>query len=133
MIGLPMSVSPLSILGFPFLPAQLVNPPVMQKTWVRSVSWEDPLEKGRATHSSILGWRIPWTLHGVTKSQTRLSDFHFHHLGSNSLAATSSTTTTSLSPFRNKNGASSPIVLFVTLQFPFQWSQSNKGKCYPQV
>ena len=63
-----MSVSPLSILGFPFLPAQLVNPPVMQETWVRSVSWEDPLEKGKATHSSILAWRIPWTLHGVTKS-----------------------------------------------------------------
>ena len=65
-----MSVSPLSILGFPSLLAQLVNPPVMQETWVRSVSWEDPLEKGKATHSSILGWRIPWTIaHGVTKSQ----------------------------------------------------------------
>ena len=37
------------------------NPPAMQKTWVRSVGWEDPLEKGMATHSSILAWRIPWT------------------------------------------------------------------------
>ena len=41
--------------------------------------WKDPLEKGKATHSSILAWRIPWTLvHGVAKSQTRLSNFHFH-------------------------------------------------------
>lgn len=39
-----MSVSPLSILGFPFLPAQLVNPPVMQKTWVPSLGWQEPLE-----------------------------------------------------------------------------------------
>ena len=33
----------------------------MQKTQVRSLSWEDPLEKGMATHSSILAWKIPWT------------------------------------------------------------------------
>ena len=39
--------------------------------------WEDPLEKGKATHSSILAWRIPWTVHGVTKSWTQLSGFHF--------------------------------------------------------
>ena len=37
------------------------NPPAMQETWVRSLGWEDPLEKGKATHSSILAWRIPWT------------------------------------------------------------------------
>ena len=61
------------------LVAQLVkNPPPMQETWVRSLGWEDPLEKGKNTHSSILAWRIPWTtVHGVAKSQTRLSDFHF--------------------------------------------------------
>ena len=42
--------------------AQLVkNPPVMWETWVRSLAWEDPLEKGKATHSSILAWRIPCT------------------------------------------------------------------------
>ena len=44
------------------LVAQLVkNPPVMQVAWVQSLGWEDPLEKGTATHSSILAWRIPWT------------------------------------------------------------------------
>ena len=44
------------------LVAELVqNPPAMQKTWVQSLGWEDPLEKGKATHSSILAWRIPWT------------------------------------------------------------------------
>ena len=37
------------------------NMPAMQETWVRSLGWEDPLEKGMATHSSILAWRIPWT------------------------------------------------------------------------
>ena len=42
------------------LVAQLVkNPPVMQEAWVRSLGWEDPLEKGKATHSNILDWRIP--------------------------------------------------------------------------
>ena len=43
------------------LVAELVkNQSVMQETWVRSLGWEDPLEKGTATHSSALAWRIPW-------------------------------------------------------------------------
>ena len=37
------------------------NPPALRKAWVRSLGWEDPLEKGMAIHSSILAWRIPWT------------------------------------------------------------------------
>ena len=37
------------------------NLPAMQETWVQSLGWEDPLEEGTATHSSILAWRIPWT------------------------------------------------------------------------
>ena len=59
---------------------QLVkNPPAVQKTWVRSLGYEAPLEKEKATHSSILALRIPWTVdHGATKSQARRSDFHFH-------------------------------------------------------
>ena len=56
-IGYPLQYSWASLV------AQLVkNPPVMQETWVRSLSWEDPLERGTATHSSILAWRIPWTV-----------------------------------------------------------------------
>ena len=48
-------------LGFPV--TQLVkNLPEMRETWVRSLGWEDPLEKGKATHSGILAWRIPWTI-----------------------------------------------------------------------
>ena len=44
------------------LVAQMVkNPPAMWETWVGSLGWKDPLEKGMATHSSILSWRIPWT------------------------------------------------------------------------
>ena len=45
------------------LVAQLVkNPPAMQETWVLSLGWEDLLEKGKAAHSSILAWRIAWTV-----------------------------------------------------------------------
>ena len=57
--------------------------PAVQETQVRTLGWEDPLEKEMATHSRILAWRIPWTeepvttVHGVTKSQTRLSDLSF--------------------------------------------------------
>ena len=51
--------------------AQLVkNPPAMQETWVWSLGWEDPLEKGKTTHSSILAWRIPWTIHGAAELDT---------------------------------------------------------------
>ena len=62
--------------------AQLVkNLPTMRETWVRFLGWEDALEKGKATHSSILDWKIPWTtVHGVTKSQTHLSNCHFTYL-----------------------------------------------------
>ena len=44
------------------LVAQMVrNLPAMQETWVQSLGWEDPLEKGMATHSNVLVWRTPWT------------------------------------------------------------------------
>ena len=53
------------------------NLPIMQETWIQSLGGEDPLEKGMATHSSILAWRVPWTGEpdelqsiGVKKSQT---------------------------------------------------------------
>ena len=56
-IGYPLQYSWASLV------AQLVkNPPAMWETWVQSLGWEDPLEKGKATHSSILTWRIPWTV-----------------------------------------------------------------------
>ena len=61
-----------------FLVAQVVkNLPAMQETWIQSLSWAGPMEKGMATPSSILAWRIPmdrgaWqaTAHGVAKSRT---------------------------------------------------------------
>ena len=57
------------------LVAQMVkNLPTVQEIWVLSLGQEDPLEKGMATHSSILAWRTPWTDHGITKSWTRLSN-----------------------------------------------------------
>ena len=77
--------SPGEGIGYPlwnswaFLVVQMVKN--MRETWVWSLSWEDPLEEGMATHSSILGWRIPmdrgawWaTIHGVAKNQTWLSN-----------------------------------------------------------
>ena len=61
--------SPEEGIGYPlqyfgaFLVAKLVkNLPAMQETPVRSLGWEDPLEKGKATHFSILAWRMPWTV-----------------------------------------------------------------------
>ena len=57
------------------------NLPAMWETWVRSLGWEDPVEEGMATRSSVLAWRISmergawWAgVYGVTKSWTRLSD-----------------------------------------------------------
>ena len=64
------------IVGFPGSLA-VKNPPAMQETWVRSLGWEDPLEEGMATHSSIFAGRIPvdrgawWAVvHGVAESDT---------------------------------------------------------------
>ena len=61
--------SPGEGIGYPLqyswatLVAQLVkNPPAMQETGVQSLGWENPLEKGKVTHSSIMAWRIPWTI-----------------------------------------------------------------------
>ena len=56
-------VTQLTSLATKPLVAQLVkNLPAIQETWVRSLGWEGALEKGMATHSSILAWRIPWTV-----------------------------------------------------------------------
>ena len=62
------------------VPQLVKNMLAMQETWVWSLSWEDPLEKGTATHSSILAWRISWTVivHRVAESQTQLNNFQFH-------------------------------------------------------
>ena len=63
------------------LVAQLVKYlPAMRETWVLSLSWADPLEKGKATHSSILALRIPWTIEsmGSQRVKTWWSDFNFH-------------------------------------------------------
>ena len=52
--------------------AQLVkNPPAMWQTWVRSLGWEDPLGKGKATHSSVLAWRIPRTVQSTGSQKSR--------------------------------------------------------------
>ena len=56
-IGYPLQYSWASLV------AQLVKKlPAVRETWVQPLGWEDPLEKGKATHSSILAWRIPWTV-----------------------------------------------------------------------
>ena len=56
-LGCPLQYSWASLV------AQLVkNPLAMRENWVQSLGWEDPLEKGMATHSSILVWRIPWAV-----------------------------------------------------------------------
>ena len=58
-----------------FLVAQLVkNLPAMQETWVPPLGWEDPLEKGKATHSSIQAWRIPWITQSMGLQRVRPSE-----------------------------------------------------------
>ena len=76
-IGYPLQYSWASLVS------QLVkNLPAMWETWVWSLGWEDPLEKGKTTHSSILAWRIPWTIVcGVAKSNWMTFNFTFFHLG----------------------------------------------------
>ena len=79
-IGYPLQYSWASLVA-----KMVKKPPAVRETWVQSLGWEDPLEEGMATHSSILDWRIPmdrgaWqaTVHGVAKSWTRLSDSAQH-------------------------------------------------------
>ena len=78
---LSASISPALLLplptpgGFPDSSAGGKESTAMWEAWVRSLGWEDPLKMGKATHSSILAWRSPWTVHGVAKSQTWLSNF----------------------------------------------------------
>ena len=55
-IGYPLQYSWASLVA-----QRVKNPPAIQETWVQSLGWEDPLEKGTATHSSIRSWRTPWT------------------------------------------------------------------------
>ena len=65
-IGYPLQYSWASLV------AKLVkNTPAVRETWVRSLGWEDPLEKGKATHSSILAWRIPWTVQSMRSQRVR--------------------------------------------------------------
>ena len=65
-IGYPLQYSWASLV------TQLVkNLPEMRETWVRSLGWEDPLEKGKVTHSSILAWRIPWTVESTGSQRVR--------------------------------------------------------------
>ena len=64
-IGYPLQYSWASL-----VPQLVKNPPAMWKTWVRSLGWEDALEKGTATHSCILPWRIPWPWGGKETDTT---------------------------------------------------------------
>ena len=65
-IGHPLQYS------WAFLVAQLVkNLPAMRETWVRSLGWEAPLEEGKATYSSILAWKIPWTIQSMGSQTVR--------------------------------------------------------------
>ena len=67
--------------GFSLIAQLVKNPLAMQETWVQSLVWEDPLEKGKDTHQySGLENSMDCIVRGVEKSQTQLSDFHFAFL-----------------------------------------------------
>ena len=84
MMGFLLFVGPRDGRGASLVAQRLKRLPAMQETQVRSLGWEDPLEKEMATHSRILGLENPmdreawWaTVHGVAKSRTRLSNFTY--------------------------------------------------------
>ena len=118
---LPLATSTFS---WSSLVAQMVkNLPAVQKASVGRLGWEDSLEEGMATHSSILAWRIPmdrgaWraTVHGVTKSQTRLSDFHW---------LTDSTTSARLKTLHISGQASRGFFSFYGAHFSFNPNASS--------
>ena len=69
-IGYPLQYSWASLV------AQLAkNPPAMRETWVWSLDWEDPLENGKATHSSILAWRIPQTVLSMGSQESDMTEW----------------------------------------------------------
>ena len=75
-IGYPLQYSWASLVD------QLMkNLPAMRETWVQSLDWEDSLKKGKATHSSILAWRIPWTVQSMGSQRVghELDTFPFTH------------------------------------------------------
>ena len=80
--------SPREGIGYPLqcswasLVAQLVNNlPVMQETWAQFLGREDPLEKGKATHASILAWRIPWTVQSMGSAELDTTEqFSLSHM-----------------------------------------------------
>ena len=74
-MGYPLQYSWASLVA-----QQVKNLPAMLETWVRSLGWEDSLEKGKATHSPVFwpGEFHGLVVHGVAKSQAQLSNFHFH-------------------------------------------------------
>ena len=73
-IGYPLQYSWASLV------ARLVNnPPAMWETWVQSLGWKDPLQKGMATHSSILAWRISWTIQSMGSQRVGHDSVTFAH------------------------------------------------------
>ena len=77
-----LSMAPLAFFRASLVAQMIKNLPAMQGTWVRFLGWEDPLEEGMATHSSIHAWKVPWieepgglqSIHGVSKNWTQLSN-----------------------------------------------------------
>ena len=110
------------------LVAELVkNPPAMWETWVRSLGWEDPLEKGKAAHSSILAWRIPWTeepvAYGVDIVRHDWTSTHAIDYGRNKKEASS------LDSGENVNsgmGFGAGIIRFIPLEDRWAHGRSNK-------
>ena len=88
------------------------NLPAVQETWVRSLGWEDPLEKEMATHSSILAWRIPWT-EKPCGLQSMGSQRIGHDWASNTILLQRF--------FSPKTVCPQPLCIFSELSHPFPW------------
>ena len=67
----PCALMSLSHFGVSLVAQLVKHLPAMQETWVQSLGWEDPLEKGKAIHSHSLAWRIPWTVLSIGSQRVR--------------------------------------------------------------
>ena len=85
----PSTYVSLWLLRAPLVAQPVKNLAAMWETWIwslgqipsQSLDYEDPLEKGMTTHSSILAWRIPWTIYSRGRKKSDRTDFHFHFQG----------------------------------------------------
>ena len=98
--------------------------------WVQSLVWEDPLEKGKATHSSILSWRIPWTVSMGSQSRTQLRDCHCTWMCYRNIGGTQGETNNRLLQFMESLRLKDPNLWGHLICIP---GNQIPGECHPSA